>query len=133
MAANLQVNSAHLSEAALRTAAERSYEYLRTADDRKVAPSTVALQALEGFHESFPEASSQPANVVAQLDKLGSPATVITTGGRYFGYVIGATLPASLAASWLVSTWDQNAGLRVMSPVAAELEEIVLRWVCEVL
>jgi glutamate/tyrosine decarboxylase-like PLP-dependent enzyme len=133
MAANPQVNSAHVSEAALRTAAERSYEYLRTADDRKIAPSRVALHALEGFQEPFPDAPSQPANVVAQLDQLGSPATVVTTGGRYFGYVIGATLPASLAASWLVSTWDQNAGLRVMSPVAAELEEIVLKWVYEVL
>jgi glutamate/tyrosine decarboxylase-like PLP-dependent enzyme len=132
MAANLQIKSAQVSVAAVRTAAECSFEYLQGIEDRKIVPSTAALQGLEGFQEPFPAAPSQPLNVVAQLDKLGSTATVITTGGRYFGYVIGGTLPASLAASWLVSTWDQNAGLRVMSPVAAELEEIVLKWVCEV-
>jgi glutamate/tyrosine decarboxylase-like PLP-dependent enzyme len=71
--------------------------------------------------------------VIEKLDELGSPATVATTGGRYFGFVIGGTLPASLAANWLAGAWDQNAALRVMSPVAAELEEVVLRWVCEAL
>jgi len=69
--------------------------------------------------------------VLKKLGDVGSPATVATTGGRYFGFVIGGTLPASLAANWLAGAWDQNAALRVMSPVAAELEEVVLRWVCE--
>jgi glutamate/tyrosine decarboxylase-like PLP-dependent enzyme len=67
------------------------------------------------------------------LHDIGSPATVMTTGKRYFGFVNGGTLPASLAANWLAGAWDQNAALRVMSPVAAELEEIVIRWVCEAL
>jgi glutamate/tyrosine decarboxylase-like PLP-dependent enzyme len=67
------------------------------------------------------------------LDEIGSPATVATTGGRYFGFVNGATLPASLAANWLAGVWDQNAALQVMSPIAAELEEVVIRWVCEAL
>jgi glutamate/tyrosine decarboxylase-like PLP-dependent enzyme len=71
--------------------------------------------------------------VLGMLDEIGSPATVATTGGRYFGFVIGGTLPGSLAANWLAGAWDQNAGLRVMSPVAAELEEVALGWVCEVL
>jgi glutamate/tyrosine decarboxylase-like PLP-dependent enzyme len=67
------------------------------------------------------------------LDELGSPATVATTGRRYFGFVIGGTLPASLAASWLANTWDQNGALRVMSPIAAELEEVVLEWLRDIL
>ena len=67
------------------------------------------------------------------LDEIGSPATVATTGNRYFGFVIGGTLPAAMAASWLANAWDQNVALRVMSPVAAELEEVVLRWVCDAL
>jgi glutamate/tyrosine decarboxylase-like PLP-dependent enzyme len=67
------------------------------------------------------------------LDEFGSPATVATTGGRYFGYVIGGVLPAALGANWLAGAWDQNAALRAMSPIAAELEDVVLRWICEVL
>jgi glutamate/tyrosine decarboxylase-like PLP-dependent enzyme len=67
------------------------------------------------------------------LDDAGSPATVATTGGRYFGFVNGGILPAALAANWLAGAWNQNAALRVMSPIAAELEEVVVGWVCEAL
>ena len=133
MAAHSRVNSPHVSELALREAAERSYEYLRTVENRNVAPNAAALAGLEHFWEPFPENPSDPRDVVSMLDKFGAPATVATTGGRYFGFVIGGTLPASLAASWVANTWDQNSALRVMSPVAAELEEVVLKWVCEAL
>jgi len=133
MAAHSRMNSLHISEPALREAAERSYEYLRTVENRSVAPNAAAVAGLEHFREPFPENPSNPGDVVKMLDKFGAPATVATTGGRYFGFVIGGTLPASLAASWLANTWDQNAALRAMSPVAAELEEMVLKWVCEAL
>lgn len=133
MAADSRVNIGHISEPALRRAAERSYEYLRTVENRGVAPSVAAVEALEHFREEFPENPSDPLEVVKLLDELGAPATVATTGGRYFGFVIGGALPASLAASWLANTWDQNAALRVMSPVAAELEAVVLKWVCDAL
>ena len=117
----------------LAMAADRARRYVREIGDRKVAPGEKELAALSRFHEPFPERSSDPGEVVAMLDEVGSPATMATTGGRYFGFVIGGALPASMAASWLASAWDQNVALRVMSPVAAELEEIVLRWICEAL
>ncbi len=123
----------HPSEVALQLAAQRSYEYLRGIGARRVAPSEEALAGLARFHESFPDTGRDACETIAMLDKLGAPATVATTGGRYFGFVMGGTLPASLAASWMATTWDQNAVLRVMSPIAAELEEIVLGWVCDVL
>jgi glutamate/tyrosine decarboxylase-like PLP-dependent enzyme len=133
MATDSQVKARRLSESSLQSAVERSYEYLRAVENRNVAPTAAALQALENFHEPFPDNASDPADVLTMLDKFGSPATVATTGGRYFGFVIGGTLPASLAASWIANTWDQNAALRVMSPVAAELEEVVIQWVCQAL
>jgi glutamate/tyrosine decarboxylase-like PLP-dependent enzyme len=118
---------------ALHVAVERSRRYIKGLADRPVAPSEKELAALSKFHEPFPEKPTDAAQVVVMLDDLGSPATVATTGNRYFGYVIGGNLPASMAASWLVNTWDQNVALRAMSPIAAELEEIVLRWVCDIL
>jgi len=83
--------------------------------------------------EPFPSLPSDPCEVITRLDQIGSAATVATTGGRYFGFVNGGMVPAALAANWLAAAWNQNAALRVMSPIAAELEEVVLRWVCEAL
>jgi len=117
----------------LSLAAERAQQYVRAAGHRKVAPSEVALAALTELHEPFPSSPSDPSEVIARLDELGSPATVATTGGRYFGFVNGGMLPAALAANWLAGAWNQNAALRVMSPVAAELEDVVIQWVCEAL
>ncbi len=118
---------------ALQVAVERSQKYLHEQASRKVYPDDSSLPSLAHFHESFPAQISSPADVVRMLDDYGSRATVNTTGGRYFGFVIGGNLPAALAASWLANVWDQNAAFRVMSPVAAELEEVVLRWVCDIL
>ena len=117
----------------LRQAAEIARSYARGSCERRVAPAPNDLDNLAKFREPFPSAPTDPMQVLAKLDETGSPATMATTGGRYFGFVNGGTLPASLAANWLAGAWDQNAGLRVMSPVAAELEEVVLRWVCEAL
>ncbi len=117
----------------LRCAAEIAREYIQGISERRVAPAEKDLDNLAQFHEPLPASPIDPMLVFEMLNKIGSPATMATTGGRYFGFVNGGTLPASLAANWLAGAWDQNAALRVMSPVAAELEEVVLRWVCEAL
>jgi glutamate/tyrosine decarboxylase-like PLP-dependent enzyme len=117
----------------LNFAAERASRYIRDVPTRRVGPSQAAVAALAELHEPFPPLPSDPSEVVARLDELGGAATVTTTGGRYFGFVNGGKLPAALAANWLAGAWNQNAALRVMSPIAAELEDVVLGWVGEAL
>jgi glutamate/tyrosine decarboxylase-like PLP-dependent enzyme len=117
----------------LQQAADIARKYALGIGERRVAPAQKDLENLAKFREPFPTSPTDPMQVLERLDRMGSPATVATTGGRYFGFVNGGTVPSSLAANWLAGAWDQNAALRVMSPVAAELEEVVLSWVCEAL
>jgi glutamate/tyrosine decarboxylase-like PLP-dependent enzyme len=126
-------NDLSKSDELLRQAAEIARQYVRGVGERRVAPAQGDLDNLKKLHEPFPSAPSDPLQVLRTLDYIGSPATVATTGGRYFGFVNGGTVPASLAANWLAGAWDQNSALRIMSPIAAELEEVVLAWVCEAL
>lgn len=115
--------------------ARRASRYLDDIRERRVAPPDEAVASLAALVEpaGFPDDPLPAADVLAFLDNAAGPATVANTGGRYFGFVNGGALPASLAASWLVSTWDQNAALGVMSPAACLLEDQALRWVIDVL
>lgn len=117
----------------LRDAAARSLRYLANKGERRVSPSADAVARLETLEAPLPERPCDPAEVLALLDDVGSPATVATTGGRYFGFVIGGAVPAALGVNWLAGAWDQNAAFRVMSPIAAKLEDIVIAWMVDLL
>lgn len=116
-----------------RLAAERGIHYRADVGGRRVAPSPEAVERLAALGGPLPAVSQSPAEVFALLDTIGSPATVASAGGRYFGFVTGSSLPVTLAATWLAAAWDQNSGLYVMSPVAAELERITLGWLLDAL
>lgn len=117
----------------LRSAAERSIRYLEIVPARRVPPEPEALDALGRLDEPLPAGPREPEETLALLDEVGSPATVATAGGRYFGFVVGGALPATVATNWLATAWDQNAGAVVLAPGCAAIEETVLRWILEIL
>jgi glutamate/tyrosine decarboxylase-like PLP-dependent enzyme len=120
-------------KALLNDAAARAARYLEEIHDRRIAPSQKSLQQLSELDHPFPEGPSTPEAVLEILDSIGSPATIANASGRYFGFVIGGSLPAALAANWLAGAWDQCAGLFAASPIATVLEEISLRWLLDIL
>lgn len=116
----------------LQKATERSLRYINSLEDRIVFPSSDAIKKLSQFEELLPEEPTDPETVLEMLDDVGSPATVATAGGRYFGFVVGGALPATVAANWLAAAWDQNGGISVLSPVGSVLEQICLRWLIDI-
>jgi glutamate/tyrosine decarboxylase-like PLP-dependent enzyme len=110
---------------------KRSLRYLESLPNRRVAPSPEAIDRLKELDYPLPDQPTDPKTVLRLLDDFGSPATVATGSGRFFGFVVGGALPATLAANWLAGAWDQNAGMFVLSPIGATLEQIALSWLTD--
>ena len=117
----------------LHDVAGRASAYLQSLDQRGVAPAAAAIEALADLDAALPDGSADARAVIELLDRYGSPATMAMAGPRFFGFVIGGSLPVALAADWLVSAWDQNTALYNATPATARLEQIALRWLLELL
>ncbi len=117
----------------LSDAARRAQHYLENVGKRRVAPDSISIRALDELSGPLPETGEEAELVIADLDRLGSPATVASAGGRYFGFVVGSGLPVALAANWLAGSWNQNVAMEVMSPVGSRLERVALGWIRDVL
>jgi glutamate/tyrosine decarboxylase-like PLP-dependent enzyme len=117
----------------LRRTAEIAADFVDSLDTRPVFPRTSVDELRETLGGPLPDRPTDPREVVEQLAAAAEPGLVATPSGRYFGFVIGGGLPAALAADWLASAWDQNAGLYVGGPSASVVEEVVRDWVVELL
>jgi glutamate/tyrosine decarboxylase-like PLP-dependent enzyme len=117
----------------LQDAAERGIRYLDSLDERSVAPDASAVARVPEFVEPMPEGPTPPREVLARLDEIGSPAAMGTAGRRFFGFVIGGSLPATVAANWLAAAWDNPSGLHSVTPATATLEQVALDWMVETL
>jgi glutamate/tyrosine decarboxylase-like PLP-dependent enzyme len=108
-------------------------DYLERIPDRPVGWSAGVDELRSSLGGPLPELPSDPRAVIDELAAAAEPGLVASPGGRYFGFVIGGTLPAALAADWLTSAWDQNSGLYVCGPSAAVVEEVAGAWTAELL
>jgi glutamate/tyrosine decarboxylase-like PLP-dependent enzyme len=120
-------------EESLARAAHHTRAWLDGVGERPVGPRRSATELVAGFGGALPEQPTPPEDVVDLLARLAEPGLMAIGSGRFFGWVMGGTLPAALAADWLVSAWDQNAGLRYASPASAAAEEAAAAWLLELL
>ncbi|WP_347755863.1 aminotransferase class V-fold PLP-dependent enzyme [Agrococcus sp. ProA11] len=118
---------------ALEAAHRGATAFLATLEDRPVWPRATLDDMLATFGGPVPEEGLDAATVVEQLAADAGPGLVGIPGGRFFGFVIGGTLPAALAADWLVAAWDQNSGSAMLTPTTVALERIAGRWMLELL
>mgnify|MGYP000094201087 FL=1 len=113
--------------------AEIAAGYLDTLPTRPVRPERGYAELHAAVDAPLPETGADPLSVVEELAALAEPGITAMGSGRYFGFVIGGALPASLAADWLVSAWDQNTGLAEPTPATSALEAVAGRWVLDAL
>jgi glutamate/tyrosine decarboxylase-like PLP-dependent enzyme len=117
----------------LRRTAEISAAFLESLEERPIWPPAGVEELRSALGGPLPDGPSDPLELIEELAREVEPGVVGIPSGRYFGFVIGGALPAALAADWLTSIWDQNAGLVVCGPAAAVVEEIAGEWLKELL
>jgi len=120
-------------EGALDAARQGAADFFASIDDRPVWPRASLDDMLAEFGGPLPDEGTDAAQLVTDLARRADPGLVAIPGGRFFGFVIGGTLPAALGADWLVSAWDQNSGSSTMTTATVALERVAGAWLCELL
>ena len=117
----------------LGVAAKYSQKWLNSIPSRGVNPKKNANEIKVDLGTELPDGATDPAIVIEHLAKAGEAGLMAMGSGRFFGWVVGGTLPAALAADWLVSAWDQNSPSRIATPTTAAAEEIAAKWLLDIL
>jgi glutamate/tyrosine decarboxylase-like PLP-dependent enzyme len=120
-------------ERALRRAHDHATAWLASLDRRAVPPQATVAEVVAALGEDLPDGPTDPAEVVELLATASERGLVASPSGRFYGFVIGGTHPAALAADWLVSAWDQNSGLRLLTPAHSAVEDVTSAWLLDLL
>ena len=119
--------------APLASAAKFAQSWLDELPERGINPRQDFDQVRAAFGDVLPDHGVDATEVIERLGTLGEPGLMAMGSGRFFGWVIGGTMPAPLAADWLLSAWDQNAGAPTLTPTVVTLEEIAGEWLLDLL
>jgi glutamate/tyrosine decarboxylase-like PLP-dependent enzyme len=114
-------------------AVDRARRWLESVPDRRVPATGTAEDAAARLGTAFPEHGLPPSDVLERLVSAVEPGLMANASGRFYGWVMGAALPTAIAADWLVSAWDQNAGMRTPTPGVVAVEEVAAAWLLELL
>jgi glutamate/tyrosine decarboxylase-like PLP-dependent enzyme len=120
-------------DAVLRVAAEHAHRFLDGLADRRVGPGTDSEAIIEALGRDLQAQPIAPEDVIADMALAVEPGLVASAGPRFFGFVFGGALPASVGADWLATAWDQNAVLHAASPAAAAAEQVAGEWILDLL
>jgi glutamate/tyrosine decarboxylase-like PLP-dependent enzyme len=119
--------------AALDRAHQHALDWLASLDTRRVSPQATVEDVARALGTKLPDEPTDPADVIDLLAEACEPGLTAMPSGRFFGFVIGGTHPAGLAADWLVSAWDQNCGLRRLTPAHSAVEDVASAWLLDLL
>tara|TARA_R100001244_G_scaffold86820_10_gene66511 strand:+ start:49824 stop:51248 length:1425 start_codon:yes stop_codon:yes gene_type:complete len=117
----------------LEDASAYAAEYIANVAHRRVSPDAAMMEGMQRFDSPMPERVGDPRETLRLLHKLGSPATMATTAGRFFGLAVGGTLPAAMGARVLSTAWDQIALNEATSPIGVQLEQVASKWLLDIL